>query len=297
MIFSIHPDPHVRAKKVLSGECHMIASPPPSYLKQFENAPNLKVLKIEGMNIGYLAFNTKKAPFNKVEVRQAVYHALNRQLYIDELYKGLGTLAKNPMPPGIMGYHKDIYDYEYNPLKAKSLLAKAGYEDGFTTELWALPVSRPYNPDGKAMAELMQADLAKVGIKAKIVTYDWATYLAKTKNGEHAMCQLGWNGDNGDPDNFLYTLLSCDGITSGTNVAKWCNAKFNQLVWDAKTIADVSKREEKYMQAQEIFKDQVPWVPLAHAKNFQVMQKSVVGYKISPINRDVFTEIDLKETK
>ncbi|MCB0272241.1 MAG: ABC transporter substrate-binding protein [Bdellovibrionales bacterium] len=294
LIFSIHSDALVRAQKLFSGECHLIAEPPPSELKRFERDPNIKVMKIESMNVGYLAFNVEKKPFDNVKVRQAIYHALNRQAYVDVLYKGLGVVAKNPLPPVVMGYHKDNFDYEYNPVKAKELLEQAGFKDGFTTELWALPVSRPYNPDGKKMAEMMQDDLAKVGIKAKIVTYDWQTYLAKTKSGEHTMCQAGWNADNGDPDNFMYTLLSCDAIESGANRARWCNKEFNQLVWDAKVMTDAEVRKQKYIKAQEIFKDQAPWVPIAHSQSFRAMQKNVIGFVMSPINRDSFYTVDLK---
>ncbi len=82
-----------------------------------------------------------------------------------------------------------------------------------------MPVQRPYNPDAKRMAELMQADLAKVGVKAKIVTYEWGEYRKRAQNGEHQMVQLGWTGDNGDPDNFLYALLGCDAAQGGGNVA------------------------------------------------------------------------------
>jgi dipeptide transport system substrate-binding protein len=193
-----------------------------------------------------------------------------------------------------MGYHEKNYDYDYSPAKAKELLKKAGFEKGFTTELWALPVSRPYNPDGKKMAEMMQADLAEVGIQARIVTYDWPTYLAKTKSGEYTMAQAGWNSDNGDPDNFMYTLLSCDGVKTGANRARWCNEKFNDMVWEAKTTIDPAKRVKLYHDAQELFKDEAPWVPIAHSKMYRAMRKNVVGYKIHPLNRDVFTNVELR---
>ena len=108
------------------------------------------------------------------------------------------------------------------------------------------------------------------------------------------MCQAGWNADNGDPDNFMYTLLSCDAIESGANRARWCNKEFNQLVWDAKVMTDAEVRKQKYIKAQEIFKDQAPWVPIAHSQSFRAMQKNVIGFVMSPINRDSFYTVDLK---
>lgn len=295
LVFVITPDANVRTQKIKTGECHLIAEPSAADYEQFVNDKNLKITLKAGMNIGYLAFNVKKKPFDNVMVRKAIAHSLNRQAYIDAIFKGFGVLAKTPLPPTVWGYNDQIMPYEYNPKKAKDILREAGYPDGFTTELWALPVSRPYNPDGKKMAEMMQADLAAVGIKAKIVTYDWPTYLAKSKNGETVMGQFGWNSDNGDPDNFLYTLLSCDAQKSGNNRAQWCDEKFNTLVTQAKYTQDISKRTDLYKRAQERFREEEPWVTIAHSQIFRVMSKKVVGYKLDPVARDRFYGVDLKE--
>ena len=126
---------------------------------------------------------------------------------IERLYQGTGIPAKNPIPPTLWGYDDSIEDYPYDPELAKRLLAEAGYPDGFETTLWALPVPRPYIPNGQALAEILQSELRNIGIEATIVTYDWPTYLEKTENGEHDMAMLGWSA-GGDPDNFLYYLLS-----------------------------------------------------------------------------------------
>lgn len=295
LVFVITPDASVRTQKIKTGECHLIAEPAPADYEQFVNDKNLKIASKAGMNVGFLAINVTKKPFDNLLVRKAIAHALNKQAYIDAIFLGFGVVAKSPLPPTLWGYNQTLSDYEYNPKKAKDILREAGYPEGFTTELWALPVARPYNPDGKKMAEMMQADLAQIGIKAKIVTFDWPTYLAKTKNGEHTMAQLGWNSDNGDPDNFLYTLLSCDAVANGVNRAKWCDQKFNDLVTQAKFTQDVAKRTELYKKAQERFKEEVPWVTLDHSKIFRVMSKKVVGYKLDPVARDRFFGVDLKE--
>jgi dipeptide transport system substrate-binding protein len=207
---------------------------------------------------------------------------------------GSATVAKNPIPPTIWSYNDAIKDYEYSPEKAREYLKKAGMPNGFESEIWTLPVSRPYNPNGKKMGELMQADLAKVGIKIKLQTFDWPTYLKRSKSGDHQMIQFGWTGDNGDPDNFLNTLLGCGAIEAGSNYSHWCDKMFNKLVTDAKATPDVAKRTQLYKSAQQIFKDQAPWVTLAHSTTYRAMSKNIKGYKIDPLGQDIFTKVNVE---
>jgi dipeptide transport system substrate-binding protein len=164
--------------------------------------------------------------------------------------------------------------------------------------MWYLPVSRPYNPNGKKMAEMMQADLAKVGIRLALESFDWGTYLAKVRKGEHQMVQLGWTGDNGDPDNFLVMLLGCEAAKNGSNYARWCDPKFQKLMEAAKVTIDQKERTKLYEEGQKIFKQEAPWVTLAHAKVFRAMDSRVEGFQMSPFGTDSFYGVDLKsETK
>jgi dipeptide transport system substrate-binding protein len=144
------------------------------------------------------------------------------------------------------------------------------------------------------MGEMMQADLAKVGIRARLITFDWPTYLEKSRKGDHQMIQLGWTGDNGDPDNFLAVLLGCPAVKAGSNMARWCNQEFEKVINDAKTATSMARRTQLYKKAQEVFKREAPWVTLAHAKVFRAMAKGVEGYKIDPFGGDIFAEVDLK---
>jgi dipeptide transport system substrate-binding protein len=288
LVFVITPDSAVRAQKILAGECHLIAEPASVDYKKFTSSPNLKVEAATGLNMGYLAFNTKKKPFDNLLVRKAVYHALNRGSYIEAIYHGMAEIAESPLPSSSWGFNNNLPTYEYNVEKSKALLAQAGFPKGFSTELWALPVTRPYNPDGRKMAEMMQSDLAKVGIKVKIVTFDWPTYLSKSKNGEHTMAMFGWVSDNGDPDSFLYTQLSCAGAEAGSNRAMWCYMPYDDLVEKAKRVSDIAQRTEYYMDAQKIFKEQVPWIPIASAKTYRVLNKNVTGYIIDTLGHDFF---------
>ncbi len=294
LVFAITKDPNVRMQKLKRGECHFVAEPPPADLKALRADNKLNVMEQEGLNVAYLAFNVQKPPFDKVEVRQAISHALNRQSYLDAIYLGNATLAKNPIPPTMWSYNDKTVDYDYSVEKAKALLAKAGFPNGFQTTIWYMPVSRPYNPNGKKMGEMMQADLAKVGIKADLQTFDWGAYLDKARLGQHQLIQMGWTGDNGDPDNFLSVLLSCEAAKNGSNYSRWCNAGFDKLIKDAKVTSSQAARTKSYMAAQTEFKKQAPWVTLAHSKVFRAMTKQVTGYKMSPLGTDTFYGVDLK---
>ncbi len=294
LIFAITPDASVRFQKLKAGECHLVIEPSPADLDAIEKDEGLKLLSGSGLNVGYLAMNTQRKPFDNQLVRQAINMALDKEAYIQAIYLGQAIKAKNPLPPTIWSYNNDIKDYEHNILKAKELLSKAGHPQGFETEIWTLPVTRPYNPNGKKMGEMMQADLAKVGIKAKLISYDWPTYLKKAREGKHQLIQLGWTGDNGDPDNFLNVLLGCGGVEAGSNVSRWCDQDFEKLISEAKLTTDILVRTQLYRKAQEIFKTQAPWVPLAHSKVFRAMSKSVKGYQIDPLGGDIFKKVELK---
>jgi dipeptide transport system substrate-binding protein len=294
LVFAITPDASVRYQKLKTGECHLIIEPSPTDLAAMKTNDKISLMQAPGLNVGYLAMNTQKKPFDNLEVRKAINMALNKGSYIKAIYHGHAQAATNPLPPTIWSYNSNVNDYSYDITKAKKLLAKAGYPNGFETTIWTLPVTRPYNPNGKKMGELMQADLAKIGVKVKLVSYDWPTYLKKSSDGEHDMVQLGWTGDNGDPDNFLYTLLGCSAVKAGSNYARWCDKGFDSIVREAKLTTDVSKRTSLYEKAQALFKEQAPWVPIAHSIVFRAMSKKISGYKMDPLGKDIFKYIELK---
>ena len=294
LVFSITPDASVRFQKLKTGECHFVTFPAPQDLEAMRKMDSLKIMEDAGLNVGYLAMNVQKAPLDKLVIRQAIAHALNRESYLNAIYLNQAMLAVSPIPPTMWGYNHDITDPAYDPELAKKLIKESGVPTPIKLNLWALPVSRPYNPNGKKLAEMMQADLAKVGFEIEILSFDWGTYLAKAKEGTHNLIQLGWTGDNGDPDNFLATLLDCPAIAAGANVARWCNKDFDDLVLKAQKTSNQDERAELYKKSQAIFKAELPWVTLAHAKVFKAMVKNLEGYKIDPLGTDLFTYAELK---
>ena len=293
LVFAITPDPSVRWQKLQAGECHVIPYPNPADLDAIRANADVNLLEQEGLNVGYLAFNTEKEPFTDKRVRQALNLAINKQAILDAVFQGSGTAAKNPIPPTIWSYNDAVEDYAYDPDAAKKLLEEAGVS-GLKTDIWAMPVQRPYNPNARRMAELVQADWAKVGVEAEIVTYEWGEYLDRSKAGEHQTVLLGWTGDNGDPDNFLHVLLGCAAAKDGTNRARWCHKPFDDLLVQAKQTSDVAERTRLYEEAQVIFKEEAPWVTIAHSVVYMPVSKQVVDYKIDPFGAHIFYGVDLK---
>lgn len=295
LVFAITPDAAVRYQKLKAGECHLMPYPAPADVAAMKADPNLKVDELPGLNVAYLAYNTTVAPFDKPEVRRALNMAINKQAIIDAVFQGAGQVAKNPIPPTMWSYNDTIKDDAYDPEAAKKLLADAGVKD-LAMEIWAMPVQRPYMPNARRTAELMQSDLAKVGVKVEIVSYEWGEYLKKSmEEGRKGAVILGWTGDNGDPDNFLSVLLSCGGANpGGANRAFWCNKEFSDLLAKAKTTSDVAERTKLYEQAQVVFKDQAPWDTLAHSTQFVPMRKNVTGFTMSPLGDFTFENVDLE---
>ena len=296
LVFAITPDASVRWAKLQKGECHVMPYPNPADLPAIRKDSHIKLLEQAGLNIGYLAYNTTKKPFDDVRVRKAVNMAINKQAIIDAVYLGTGVAAKNPIPPTQWSYNNAVKDDPFDPVAAKKLLAAAGLPNGFTTDLWAMPVQRPYNPNARRIAELMQADLAKVGIKAEIKSFEWGEYRKRMQAGEHQMGMMGWTGDNGDPDNFLNTLLGCSSAkTNGSNVAKFCYKPFEDLISKAKIETNQAARSKLYEKAQVIFKEQAPWFTIAHAVQIKPVRNEVIDFKLSPFGRHTFYGVDMKE--
>lgn len=293
VVFRSIPDNSARLNALLSGEIDLADGITPSDGETIEGNAELQLYERPSMNVGYLGLTVTREPFDDPKVRQAMNHAIDKQAIVDAFFEGRGEVAKNPMPPVISGYNNDIEGYEYDPEKAKELLAEAGLEDGFEMELYAMPVPRPYMPDGQKVAEAIQSNLAEVGITANIVSFEWATYLEKAANGEADAFLLGWTGDNGDADNFLYVLLDQDNIGSN-NYTYYENQELHDIFIEAQTEVDENTRNEMYMQAQEIIHEDAPWVPLAHSTPLLAGGKNVVNFKAHPTGSDKLASVDLE---
>ena len=278
------PDNTSRVAALSGGQLNISDGLNPDDVPTLKKRGGIKVVLRPALDVGYLAMNTQKKPFDNAKVRQAINMAINMPKLVKAFFGDTANVASNYMPPAVSYFNESIKPYKYDPNQAKKLLKEAGVKKGFKPSLWYMPIPRPYMPDGKGIAQVMQSDLQKVGINPKLVTYEWGTYLDKTGQGEHDMALLGWTGDNGDPDNFLNVNLASASATpkNALNIAYYKNPEVDNLLQKGQSTVVDSERKQAYYQAQEIMHKDAPWVPIAYAKPPIGAQDSVKDYQPSP---------------
>ncbi|WP_166837921.1 ABC transporter substrate-binding protein [Rheinheimera pleomorphica] len=282
LVFDIVPNNARRMAKLFTHECDVVAFPRVAELSLISQRPDVDVQESTSMNVGFWAFNTAKAPFNNVKVRQALALAINREAILQAVYFGHATAANSVLPPTSWAYNPNLSAQQFDPIRARQLLTEAGYADGFSMDIWAMPVQRLYNPNALKMAELMQADLAQIGVRASIVSYEWNSFRRKLGANEHDSVLIGWSADNADPDNFFRPLLSCSAAQTGTNRANWCDENFDRFIAQALLTADQKQRRSYYMAAQQYLSEQMPLLPIAHSQRFQAINSTIKGIQINP---------------
>ena len=279
LVFAISREANVRVQKLARGECHVAAPIRDVDITALTGHPQVVVQKIQALNISYLSFNMKRPPTDNRDVREALDIAVDRNALFKVLFpRGDAMQAVSAFPPAVPGYDKTLKN-EYNPDRARMLLAQAGYAKGLQIDLWALPISRPTNPNGQLMAQMIQADWARIGVQARIVTYEWGEYLKRANQGEHHVYMSGWSTDVAAADEFLAPNLTCASSRGGI---KFCNAEFDALVEGARAEVDDAKRNGLIQRAQQIFKRERPWITMAHSAVYIPLRKDVQGFVMSP---------------
>jgi peptide/nickel transport system substrate-binding protein len=297
LIFRVIKDNSARYLAVKAGDCNgMGEGANPDDAKAAASDPNLQVLSRPPLNVGYLAFNQAAKPLNNLKVRQAIAWAINKKAIVDALYAGNGVMATQFLPQSLWGWNPDIKQTCCDAEKAKALLKEAGFEKGFTIDFWYMPVSRPYYPDPKAIAQAIAADLAKVGITTNLKTEDWGQYKVDARDGKfNGMWLLGWTGDNGDPDNFLFTFFgdSPPGAGASTKCCAYYNKDLNDLLSKAVRLSDIKAREPLYKQAGVLIDADMPRVAVAHSTVPLIFSKKVSGYIPNPVGTEFFKTVKL----
>jgi len=275
MIIRSIPDNTARFAELKAGKVHQ-ADLAQSDLAAAAKDPNIQIFKNLALSTGYISFQQTIKPFDNVKVRWAIAHAINREALIKPFYGEYGQVATCFQPPAVLGHNPKIPPIPYDPDKAKKLLAEAGYPNGFTTDFWYIPVIRGYFPDSKAIGEAIAIDLAKVGIKVNLKTEDWGAYLADRNEGKFPMWMLGWGSDNGDPDNYIGWHFSHP-VGKPKKEDGYANDKLSQLLIDGAIEPDLAKREQIYMQAEQIVYDDMARISVVWVLGTGVYRKEVKG--------------------
>ena len=284
VVFRPVKDSTSRQLQLQKGAAHLVTGLLPSNVESLQKDPSVTITTQPGMNIGFVAFNLQKPPFDNLKVRQAVAHAIDKQAIVKGLYHGLGQVADSPLPPAVWG-RAELDALAYDPEKAKALLSEAGLEGKLKTELWYMSAPRTYFPEPKSTAEAIGSMLNKVGIECELSAVDWSVYLEQIGKGEHQMALGGWIGDHGDPDNYLYILFSSANLDTergGTNVCLFSDAEVDGWLQKAQSSLSREEREKLYLQAQQKIHAQVPWVPMAYAAQTAGHHPKLEGFQLHP---------------
>ena len=275
-IFRVITDPAARLAALRAREVDVIPELPAQEVAAVRKDPNLTIVEVPFNGIQYIAINNKVAPFDNVKVRQALNYAVDRRAVIETAQFGVGVPIASHMPPATSYYVDLTGKYPYDPDKAKQLLAEAGLPNGFETTM-ILP--QPYDfhiRNGQVVAD----QLSKVGIKVKLETMEWGTWLSQVYNGrQYAMTAIGATGRL-DPDPFLNAYVS----TSPENFRNYKNDKFDQLAAQGAVESDPQKRREIYAQMQTLLADDAALIALLAPLSSVTTQKSVQGWVVYPID-------------
>ncbi|RMH85370.1 ABC transporter substrate-binding protein [Pseudomonas sp. AOB-7] len=294
LVLAITPEPNVRQQRLKAGDCQIALYPRPVDIPALKADARLQVLELDSLLTAYIGINTRHPPLDDVRVRQALNLAFDKAAYIRAQYgEGNATPAVAPYPATLWGHDPELADWPHDVERAKALLAEAGHADGFSLSIWTRPGGGPTNPNPGIGAQMLQADLAAIGIRSDIRVFEWGELIKRAKNGEHDLVFMGWAGDNGDPDNFLTPNLSCAAAESGENQAGWCDRAFDALITQARREPEQEKRAALYRQALAIFHKQAPWIALAHPKQFAALRKGVEGFVLSPLGSNNFARVKL----
>ncbi|SHJ78091.1 ABC transporter substrate-binding protein [Tepidibacter formicigenes] len=295
VVFRVIESNEERLKLLEEGKIHIADNLTAKDVERIEKNQNIDVYLRPFFNIGYLAMNNQKEPFDNKEVRMAIGHLIDKDRMVKEVFNDLARPANSFVPPMLWGYHENIKSLEYNPKKAKKLLIHAGYSKGFNTTLWVMDTPRAYFPNPMLLAEFIKESLAKADIRVEIIKYSWDEYIEKIKEGEHTLILTGWTGDHIDPDNFLYTFFASDNrrteLTS--NYSFYNNKEVDILLKQARQATDKEFRKNLYRKLQEIVNENTPAIPLVHTMPIIGVSNKVKGYVPHLTGKETLEDVDL----
>lgn len=282
--FLVVPEDTTRMALVETGEAHVAVRVPPQDVARIDANPNVTVQNVSGLRTIYIYFNHLMEPFDDVRVRQALNYAVDKEEIAEFVFGGAVRPSDAPIAPGIFGY-TPVGPYEYDPERARQLLAEAGFADGLTVEFWS-PTGR--YPQDIQVAQAIQGQLAAVGVTANITSIDWAAYLVATAQPREStyvpMALLGWGTVTGDADYGLFALFHSSQAPN-PNRAFYNNSVVDALLDQARTNPDPSLRQQLYADAMELIWNDAPWLFLYSESQVVAVRDEVEGFVIHPTER------------
>ncbi|MCG3742449.1 ABC transporter substrate-binding protein [Vibrio cincinnatiensis] len=278
--------------KLLRNECDVLVAPIASQIPTIKAHSDLILDASSAMNVAFIAVNTQRPILKDRRVRNALNFAINRDKILDSVYYNTGSIAYNILPPSSWAYQEDNIQVRYDRNYALALLKEAGVHSGLELTMSVPLEPKVYNPSPRKTAELIQTNLAEIGIHLHLI---WEERSDRGEFFEHPNVDLsltGWSGATSDPDNFLRSLLSCDAKQAGLNVAQWCHTEFDFLLNLALETESPRYRQNLYTQAQNILNQEFPVIPLTHGKQFKAYHKSLTGFSLSPFSSQPFHTIE-----
>ncbi|MDD4239535.1 MAG: ABC transporter substrate-binding protein [Desulfotomaculaceae bacterium] len=281
LVFKVVNNSRLRALALTVGLVDIIDGITPADAR-FLQEKNCPVYQNPGLDLDYLGFFTHKKPFDNVAMRRAFSMAIDRSHINSTIFKEACVEANGPLPPGVLGYDPDTRPIPYDPSGAKELLAQSGYSNGLKITLITYTDTRPYNPaGGEKLATAIKADLATIGVETEIKAYPWQQYKEALLKSEGDAFLYGWISDNGDPDNFLYTLLSSSQIESGLNTSHYKNSEVDQLFISAQLESEPGLREQLYKKAVKIIAEDAPWFVFNHSLKLAATYPGLEGFTLN----------------
>jgi peptide/nickel transport system substrate-binding protein len=282
-----------RLAAITTGEIDLTMDVPPDSLDALRKDPNIVVAESNSSAVWYIALNTRHPILKDRRVRQALNYAVNKDAIIRDILKGTAITATSPMSPVYGPFHEpQVQRYPFDPEKAKALLKEAGYPNGFELT-FLVPESGSGMQSPVEMGTVIQANLAAVGVKAKIQTMEWGAYLKKYLEGPD-MAEMSWNPSIGDPDHMMYMLLSSDRFPPAFNAGYFQHPKLDDVLRKGRTTIDDRERVPLYREAQKIVAEEAPWIFVDHGKQVIVYRKRVQGFKLHPNFDLVLTQVSLQ---
>lgn len=288
--FKVVDEDQTRVAELLTGDSHIIDPLSPSDVAQVEGEDGVNPARQPSVSLSYIGFNAQKEPFDDPKVRQAINMAIDKEQIIDGIYDGAGIPAIGPLAPDVFGYDDSVEGLEYNPEKAKELLAEAGYEDGFSTTIWTNDSRERIDA-----ATNIQAQLEEFNIDVEVEILEWGAYLEQTANGEHEMFVLGWSTVTGDADYGLYALFHSDNFGDPGNRTFTDDPELDDLLDQARQEPEPEKRQELYTEIQELLAENAPMLYIHHQELLLGVSDKVQGLEQLPTGVLQLKDVTLSE--